>query len=259
MTLPRALAVLGLSLLLAFGATSARARDDDGEESVVMARVIVESAALRTGPGAGFRIARIAQRGDTFRVHERSTRGFWFRVELPDGSLAWIDGNVVYNQEVGPPSRGERILRKIFAPPPLLGEHGELAVMLGVLSDAGLMAARPTFLLSPTFGFELDLAGSVGSAGRLLMGGGGPLINLFPHWPIVPFFTVGGGVAYATPNADSFVLDDGASSHVYAGGGLRFGFRQRLIVRVEGRSHVFFDPDRIVAQEEISGGLSAFF
>ena len=43
------------------------------------------------------------------------------------------------------------------------------------------------------------------------------------------------------------------------GGGLRFGFRQRLIVRVEGRSHVFFDANNLTAQEEISGGLSAFF
>ena len=39
------------------------ARDAD---TVVYARVIVESAALRTGPGAGFRIARVARRARPF-------------------------------------------------------------------------------------------------------------------------------------------------------------------------------------------------
>jgi hypothetical protein len=253
--------LLGLWLVLMSTFASAAgvgAQDDIGETSVV-ARVIIETAPLRTGPGAGFRVARIAQRGDTFRVIERSTRGFWFRVELADGSLAWIDGNAVYNHEIGPPSRGQRMLRKVFAPPPLLGAHGEIAVVLGVLHGAGFMAVRPSWLLAEAFGFELDLGGSVGSAGRIFTAGGGALINAFPSWPIVPFFTVGGGAAFAAPNADTFVLESGQSSHLYAGGGLRFGFRQRLIVRVEGRSHMFFDANDLTAQEEISCGLSAFF
>jgi len=37
------------------------------------------------------------------------------------------------------------------------------------------------------------------------------------------------------------------------------GFRYRLIVRVEARSYAFFEADRLVAQEEVSGGLSTFF
>lgn len=248
-----------LMLMSTFALSSLVRAQADADETTVVARVIIETAPLRTGPGAGFRVARLAQRGDTFRVYERSTRGYWFRVELPDGSLAWIDGSAVYNHEVGPPSRGERIMRKIFAPPPLLGAHGEIAVVLGTLHGAGFMAVRPAWLLAPPFGFELDLGGSVGSAGRLFTAGGGAIVNAFPHWPIVPFFVVGGGAAFAAPNADSFVLESGQSSHVYAGGGLRFGFRQRLIVRVEGRSHVFFDANELTAQEEISGGLSAFF
>lgn len=236
---------------------AARAQDD--AEPVVYARVIVETTALRTGPGAGFRIVRIAEQGETFEVRERGTRGYWFRVQLPDGSLAWIDGNTVFNHEVGPRSRGSRFMAFLFAPPPLMSAHGELAVQLGVLSGSGLMALRPTWLLAPTFGFEANLAASVGSSGRLFMAGAGGVVNIFPTWPIVPFFAGGGGFAQAAPNADSFILSEGTSSMLYAGGGLRMGFRYRLIVRVEGRSYAFFDADRLVAQEEVSCGLSAFF
>jgi hypothetical protein len=46
---------------------------------------------------------------------------------------------------------------------------------------------------------------------------------------------------------------------LYGGGGLRFGFRHRLILRVEGRGYALFGADRLISQQEISGGLSAFF
>jgi len=252
---------LWAALLLgsALACTPAPVRADDAEEPVVYARVIVDATALRTGPGAGFRIVRVAEQGESFEVRERATRGYWFRVELPDGSLAWIDGNTVYTHEVGPRSRGSRLRALLFAPPPLVAARGELAIQFGVLSGNGFMALRPTWLLAPTFGFEANLAASVGSAGRLFMGGAGPVINIFPSWPVVPFFAGGGGFAQASPNADSFVLGTGTSSMLYAGGGLRLGFRYRLIVRVEARSYAFFDADRLVDQQEVSGGLSTFF
>ncbi len=259
-------ASFGLVLLLLSALVLSRSAPTKAEEDVraaeageIHARVTVETAPLRTGPGAGFRIVRLAVRGETFRVHERASRGYWLRVELTDGSLAFVQGDMVYAHEVGPPSRRARVLAKVFAPPPLLQAHGELAVSLGAMGQSGFMAVRPTWLLAPTFGIEANLAGSVGASGRLLLGGLGGIVNLFPHWPIVPFFAGGGGMAYARPNADSFVLEEGARSMLYAGGGLRFGFRHRIIVRLEGRSYALFTQDDLRAQQEISGGLSAFF
>jgi hypothetical protein len=249
-----------MALLALAGVTQAGSRaaaqDDD---PVVHARVVVETAALRTGPGPAFRIARVAQQGDTFPVRSRATRGYWLEVELPDGSVAFVQGDMVFTHEVGPPSRGARILAKVFAPPPLLGAHGEIAVTLGTMGGGGFMAVRPSFLLAPAFGFEANLGASVSSSGRLFLAGAGGLFNLFPSWPIVPFFTGGGGLSHASPNVDSFVLEAGTRSMLYAGGGLRFGFRHRLIVRVEGRGYVLFNANETDAQQEISGGLSAFF
>jgi hypothetical protein len=226
---------------------------------VVYARVVVERAALRTGPGATFRLVRTAEQGETFPVRERAPRGYWLRVELPDGSAAYVQGDAVFTHEVGARSRRTRVLGKLFAPPPLLAAHGEVAISLGALADSGFMAARATWLLAPSFGFEGTLGAAVGSTGRIFLGGAGGIINLFPSWPVVPFMAAGGGGLYASPNADSFVLEEGTRSLLYGGGGLRFGFRHRLIVRVEARAYAFFDADRLLAQQEISGGLSAFF
>lgn len=241
------------------GAARAEGATQTDHEKEVFARVVVESAALRTGPGATFQLVRVAKQGETFPVRQRATRGFWLRLELPDGTLAYVQGEAVYMHEVGERSRAQRILGKVFAPAPLLAARGEIALSLGVLGESGFMAVRPVWLLSPSFGFEANLAASVGSSGRLYMGGAGGVVNVFPSWPVVPFLAAGGGTAYASPNADSFILEEGTRSMIYAGGGLRFGFRYRIILRAEGRAYAFFNANQLVATQEISGGLSAFF
>lgn len=260
--LARALCFALLLIGLSAAAGTAWAEDStrtDSEEVEVFARVVVETAALRTGPGATFQLVRVAKQGDTFPVRQRATRGYWLRLELPDGTLAYVQGDAVYVHEVSERSRARRILGKVFAPAPLLAARAEIALSLGVLGDSGFMAVRPVWLLGPSFGFEANLAASVGSSGRLYMGGAGGVVNVFPTWPVVPFLAAGGGAVFASPNADSFILEQGTRSMIYAGGGLRFGFRYRIILRAEGRAYAFFNANQLVATQEISGGLSAFF
>lgn len=242
------------------------AQDDEGggdQELAegVYARVIVDRTELRTGPGASFERARVAQRGDVFRVVQRASTGYWFRVELPDGTFAWIHGDTVYNHQVSrDEASGGRILPEVFAPPALPSASGEIAVQFGILGFFnGFMAIRPAINIAPELELELNLAGSVGDGGRILVGSGGPLINIWPESPVVPFFTVGGGFAVSDPNADEFLVESGMVGVLYGGGGFRFGFRYRITIRIEARGYAFFDENRITALEEISGGATVFF
>jgi len=236
--------------------SGAHAKSDDDE---TYARIVVESAALRSGPGADFRILQIARRDESFRVERRATVGHWLELELSDGGHAYVLGDAVWLFDASEEAPPVSARWKIFAPPPLLHAKGELAVSFGALGQSGFLAVRPSILLSPTFALEASFGASVGGLGRLFLIGGGPVVNLFPSWPITPFFTVGGGAVHATPNSDSFIFESGGRSMVYGGGGLRFGFRHRLILRVEGRGYALFSADRLVSQQEISGGISAFF
>ena len=237
---------------MSWGASPAAA--DDVE---VFARVVVEASPLLSGPGPGFRRIGLATRGETFPVRRRATSGYFFQIERPDGTLAWVRGDTVYTHEVGE-GGGARTYR-VFAPPPLMGARFEIAAMFGALGGGGNMAVRPTLLVDPYFGIEVNGSASVNRAGNLLLIGGGGVVNVFPAWPVVPFLVVGGGAAFSDPNADTFLLEEGTIGVLYAGGGLRFGFRKRLTLRVEVRTHVFFEPDRYVSQEEYSGGISVFF
>lgn len=224
------------------------------------ARVIVESAAVRAGPGVTFRRVYLAQRDQVFPIHARSTQGYWFQLELPDSTYGWIAGDSVYNMELSDEeAHAGRFLPWLFAPPPLPGAHGEIAITGGMLAHGGMLAVRPAFLLDPAFGFELTGGAAVASGGRLLFATVGPMVNLFPRAPIVPFATLQGGLTDSHPNADTFLLRSGGIATLTAGFGLRIGFRYRLTLRLEARSYVFFQPDRTVSQEELSAGLTVFF
>jgi hypothetical protein len=229
------------------------------QEPTVYARVVVDVAAVRAGPSATFRSLYTARRDDVFPVRARSSTGYWFRIELPDGTQGFIRGDVVYNHEVSDAeASGGRFLPAIFAPPPLLAARGEIALQGGALGAGGLVVLRPTWLLDPSFGFEVTGGAAVARGGRLFLAMLGPVVNLFPRSPLVPFFTLAGGIIASSPNADTFLLKAGSVTGLSAGAGLRIGLRYRLTLRLEARTYVLFETDRYVREEEFSAGLTVF-
>lgn len=240
--------------------SSARAQDHEAVQAEVYARVIVATAAVRSGPSTTYRSIYTAHRDEVFPVRGRASSGYFFRVQLPDATEGYIQGDAVYNHEVSEQRAADgRFLPSVFAPPPLPGAHGEIALVGGALGSGGLLAVRPTWLLDPSFGIEVTAGASVARGGRLLLLLAGPVVNLFPRSPVMPFATLSGGVVGSSPNADTFLLKAGSVSALCAGAGLRIGFRYRLTLRLEARSYVLFEADRYLREEEFSAGLSVFF
>jgi hypothetical protein len=249
--------VLGLGLWLV-GALSPPTAAADSEPTVY-ARIVVDSTAIRAGPSASYRQIYTARRDEVFPVRARASTGYWFRIELADGTSGFVRGDVVYNHEVSDSeAHGGRFLPMIFAPPPLMAANGEIALIAGTLGAGGLVALRPSWLLDPSFGIELTAGASVARGGRLFLAMIGPVVNLFPRSPIAPFFDLGGGFIASSPNADTFLLKSGSVTGLSAGVGLRIGLRYRITLRLEARSYVLFETDRYVRQEEFSAGLTVF-
>jgi len=257
--------VVAAALLAGMPAVAlAQGRDDVGPDP--HARVVVAETDVRAGPAASFRRIYRAARGEVFPVSARSTRGFWLGVTLPDGTTGWILGDAVYVFD--PAEDPDAVLPPDgpFAVPPLVDARVELAATFGILGrtfgaggGGGFMAIRPTFYLSERFGIELTAAASVASGGQLYFGTIGGLVNLFPRSPVIPYLVVAGGYAFSDPNADVFLLDEGALPVLVGGGGFRIGFRHRIVLRIEVRAYAFFDADQYVPQEEVSGGITVFF
>ena len=80
---PSSAVLAALALLAARTAVAAEER-----EPQAFARVVVDSADIRTGPGVSYRVIYSAHRGETLALAGRPGTGFWLRVVLPDGRTA---------------------------------------------------------------------------------------------------------------------------------------------------------------------------
>lgn len=245
--------------------TSSAARAAD--ETEAFARVIVDSADLRTGPGVSYRTVITARRGEMFALEGRPGTGFWLRVVLPDGRIAFVLGDEVQPFSVKAREGGPR-RPGLLAPPPLEGAHGGLAIMGGMfrgptfdgsVQSFGYMEARPSVVLHKT----LSLDGFVGDAltvdGQQLLYGGGATVYLAPDFALCPFVALGGGRLSVFPSSDSFVLRRQDLMLARAGGGVLFALRNRILVRLEASNLTLFQADSYKNAQTYAGGLGVYF
>lgn len=229
-------------------------------DATVVARVMVEQTPVYSGPGAGFRRVHTARRGEAFRLRGRATRGFWMRIELPDGRQGYLLGDAVHTYSVGADEApDERPLPWLLSPSGLPLADGEIAIIGGALGSGGVFGARIGYLIDPAFGFELSPGIAVARSGRLVLATVGPIVNFFPSSPLGVFATLQTGITASSPSSDTFLLDRGSIATFAGGAGLRLSLRYGITLRVEARAYAFIEPDRYITREEISGGLAVFF
>jgi uncharacterized protein YraI len=229
-------------------------------------RVLTQTAPVRTGPGADYRTMHVAERGEVMTVKERGSRGYWFRVELDDGSSGWIFGEQVASFEVvdDPNQSGfskamSSVGHAVFGPSPVPYANVELAFSAGVLGGEGIFIFRPAWLVDPYIAFEGFLASSPGSSEALFMGGAGWTLRMLPGAVIGPYLHGSAGVVYRSPKADAFTLKSRTEIALNLGGGLEITLRKRITLRFDFREWVFFDTNQSQSAEEYTGGLAIFF
>jgi hypothetical protein len=240
----------------------------DEVEPEAFARVIVDDAELRTGPGVSYRVLYDAHRGETFALDGRPGAGFWLRVLLPDGRIAYALGDEVQPFAVSAGEEGAPSRPGLFAPPPLEGSRGGFAMLGGVLSIPvvgggvqrfGYVEARPSLVLHKTVSLEGFIGNGLTSDGAQLLYGGGVAIYLAPSWPVCPFVGLFAGGLSVLPASDSFVLKREDLYVARAGGGFLFALRNRILVRIEATNLSVFSADSYKNAQTYAGGLGVYF
>jgi hypothetical protein len=246
----------------------AEPRAEAAESAEAFARVIVDSAELRSGPSISSRVIYTAHRGETFAVDGRNAKGFWLRVLLADGRVTYAVGDEmqVFAVREGEPDAPGR--PGVFATPPLEGAYGGLAIMGGLLSiptrdgttkGFGYLEARPSIVLHRTVTVDGYIADALTADGSQILYGGGATVYFAPSWPVCPFLGIGGGGLSVRPNADSFVLKREDLYMARAGGGLLMALRGRILVRLEVTNLTLFDSESLKNAQTYSGGFGVYF
>jgi Bacterial SH3 domain len=256
---------LGCVLAQAAGARPALAADEEPE---AFARVIVDSADLRTGPGISYRVLYTAHRGETFALDGRPGAGFWLRVLLPDGRAAYALGDEVQPFAVTPGEEGAPSRPGLFAPPPLQGSRGGFSMIGGILvtpvADGsiqryGYVEVRPSLVVHRTVTLDGFFGDALTSDGSELIYGGGVTIHLTPSWPLSPFLGIAAGGFSVFPNSDSFVLKRQDLYLARATAGVLFALKNRILVRLEANNLSLFAPDSYKNAQIYAGGLGVYF
>jgi opacity protein-like surface antigen len=229
-------------------------------------RVVSQEAPIHTGPGASYREIYLAERGEVLKVQSRAGDGFWFQVELDDGTTGWVLGDMVFPFEVvdqGEPGiftrMGRSVRRAILGPSPVPYADVEISFSAGLLDGEGAFILRPAWLLEPHFALEAFAGLSPRQDEDLFLAGLGWTLRLIPGAAVGPFLHVGVGGAHLRPKADNFTKDNQNVFAVEAGGGFEITFKKQITVRLDFRNWTIFDPNQASNGEELTGGLAIFF
>jgi uncharacterized protein YraI len=232
----------------------------------VYLRVIAQRAPVHTGPGPEYREVYYAARGELLSVLERGTTGYWYRVELADGTTGWIFGELVFpfEEEARVPSgffgRLWHGFEQAALGPPAVGRADvEVSFSVGVLGGEGMYLLRPAWLVDRYFALEAFAGLNARAQTDVFLGGLGWTLRMLPGAALGPYVNAGMGAARIRPKADNFTETGQTLMAVNAGGGVELTFKKQITLRLDFRNWTLFDENQAANAQEYTGGLAIFF
>ena len=219
-----------LLLLVVFSAASAQAKDK--LPKILIADPYIE---LRTGPGRGYPIFQVAERGQEVVIVKRRTD--WFEVRTDRGVQGWVERAqmIATLEPTGEPLDLQEPARENY-----MSRRWQGGVMGGDFGGASLVSAFGGYAFSDNLSIELTfnhIIGEFSNGGSATLG----LMHVFvPEWRLSPYFTLGTGVIYTDPKSTLVKSEDRTDQIGYVGGGLQFYLTRRFMLRSEYRHNIVF-------------------
>lgn len=240
------LAACGLLIFLA-------AMDVAGADglSVTVADPFLE---LRTGPGRGFPVFHVVERGESVQVETRRTD--WFQVIDTGGRKGWVHKSQMaetlmpagVKMEIDDPGRED------------FGSHRrEVGLLVGDYGGANVVTVYGSYAFNEHLAGEVALSHLLGNFSDGQYATIGVSHVPVPEWRIQPFLSIGTGVINIQPKGTLTGTEDRTDQVAYAGIGVRAHIARRFIVRGEYKEYVVF-TDRDENEEDIEWKIGfAFF
>jgi len=223
-----------------------------GGRTVVIADPYVE---LHSGPGSGYPIFHVADRGEQLVVSKRRTN--WFKVRTEDGKKGWVDADQLMRTldldgeqtEIEMPDRGKYIER-----------NTEIGFQIGDFDGANAISVYGAYLFNENLSVELWGTNLLGDFSSGWMVNINLLHQPYPDWFVSPYFALGTGVLHIRPKATLVDAESRTDQEAHVGFGLRTYLGERFLIRTEYRSYVVFTKrDSNEEVNEWKVGFAFFF
>lgn len=243
-----AAAWLACVLLLWAGAAGAAAPVD----RVEIADPYIE---LRTGPGRGYPIFHVEERGAAIALLTRKTG--WFKVRTARDIEGWVD-RAQLERTLNPSGGAVRVRDGSFGD--FVERRWEFGVQGGEFGRAGTISAYAMRAFGASLHGEISVAHVLGKFSDSLIVSAGLLAQPVPEWRVSPFFLLGTGVIDTSSHSVLVQTRDGRDQLSHVGVGLRTYVSRRILLRAEYRYHVIFTSrDDNEEVSEWKAGFSVFF
>jgi uncharacterized protein YgiM (DUF1202 family) len=210
---------------------------------------------LHTGPGRGYPIFYVAERGDAVAVIRRRTD--WFQVRLPRGQEGWVPlDQMTRTLDLD----GEAFEVTEFTFDDYAERRWESGVLYGDFGGANVISVYGGYNVTRNLALELWLGQALGRFSDSKMVNVNIVHTMFPDKRITPLFTLGTGTIETSPKATLVATTDRRDSMAHAGFGMRTYITRRFVFRAEYKTYVVFTSrDDNEEVREWKAGFSFFF
>jgi len=210
---------------------------------------------LHTGPGSGYPIFFVAERGEEIELVKRRTE--WFRVRVARGQEGWVHFEQL-TTTLNPDGQPFDLRALGFSD--YAARRWEVGALYGDFGGANVIGAYGSRSFTPNLSGELWVSQALGRFSDSTMVTVNIVHLMFPDWRASPYFTLGGGVIKTEPKATLVATTDRTDSVALAGVGVRTYLTRRFVFRAEYKTHVVFTSrDDNEEVQEWKAGFSFFF
>ena len=241
--------LLGLFYFFLFGAAC------HADETKQIGKIADPFIELHTGPGRGYPIFHVVNRGDTVEIVLRRTE--WFKIRIESGKEGWAHRRQMEKTltESGETIEFTDITLKDFAK-----RRWEFGTLAGDFEGATALTIYGGRNMTPNLSAELSLTQAIGTFSTNWVGSLNLVAHPYPALRFSPFFTLGAGAVRTEPKTTLIQANDRTDPTAHVGLGLRTHVAQRFVVRAEYRNHVVFSSnDNNEEADEWKVGFAIFF
>ena len=220
--------------------------------TVVVAEPYLE---LHTGPGRGYPVFHVVDRGDEIEVIKRRTD--WFKVRTARGKEGWVkraDMQLTLTA-AGEPAQFANAGFDDFSQ-----RRWEGGVLAGDFEGGDLISVYVSYAMTQNLAIELSASQMFGDFSDAVIGTVNLVAQPFPEWRLSPFLSLGTGLIYTDPNVTLIDESDRTEQISSVGVGVRWYLTRRFLLRAEYKNHVIFqNKDDNQEINEWKAGFAFFF
>lgn len=210
---------------------------------------------LHTGPGRGYPVFHVVDRGEMVEVIKRRTD--WFMLRTAKGKEGWARRSAMA-LTLTPAGEKTAFAEADFGD--FSRRRWEAGVMAGDFEGADIITAYTGYMMTQNLSAELQLSQAFGNFSDALSASINLLAQPFPEWRASPFFLLGTGAIYTDPNVTLVNEEDRTEQITNVGVGLRVYLTRRFIFRAEYQNHVILqNTDDNQEIDEWKAGFAFFF